>query len=244
MPQPTTEVPRLPHDGVERAMNVIRCEDKGEEKIMEAEAMPGKKATIAEEPSQMTTNDGANKKKKKRKQKASMTRRKIGIINFPLRAKSKTQDLIEEVQRQGPKLTWPQLLHLSPRMWRQWSRMVLETVQQAHDVPFGSYFEIHGRWTVTTVADSLCVVDVKVGAHFNKWLPMQQKIRAGSVLECTKDAKLIMRLAGELLSGTEVIALSMPENGGELVDIQKKETEGRASFELTITEQEKEPSVA
>ncbi|MCO5612317.1 hypothetical protein L7F22_066582 [Adiantum nelumboides] len=122
VPQPTTEVPPLPHDGVEQAMNVISCEDKGEEKIMEAEAMPSKQATVAKEPHQMTTNDGANKKEKKRKKKASMTRRKIGIINFPV--KSKPHDLIEEVQRQELKLTWPQLLHLSPRMRRQWSKMV------------------------------------------------------------------------------------------------------------------------
>ncbi|MCO5554226.1 hypothetical protein L7F22_007754 [Adiantum nelumboides] len=122
VPQPTAEVPPLPHDGVEQAMNVISCEDKREEKIMEAETMPGKQATVAKEPRQMTTNDGANKKEKKRKKKASMTRRKIGIINLPV--KSKPQDLIEEVQRQEPKLTWPQLLHLSPRMWQQWSKMV------------------------------------------------------------------------------------------------------------------------
>ncbi|MCO5604759.1 hypothetical protein L7F22_058929 [Adiantum nelumboides] len=122
VPQPTAEVPPLPHDGVERAMNVISCEDKGEEKIMEAEAMPGKQATIAKEPRKMTTNDWANKKEKKRKKKASMSRGKIGIINFPV--KSKPQDLIEEVQRQEPKLTWPRLLHLSPRMRQQWSKMV------------------------------------------------------------------------------------------------------------------------
>ncbi|MCO5551814.1 hypothetical protein L7F22_005317 [Adiantum nelumboides] len=122
VPQPTTEVPSLPRDGVERAMNVISCEDKGEEKIMEAEAMPGKQATVAKESRQMTTNDGADKKEKERKKKASMSRRKIGIIKFQV--KSKPHDLIEEVQRQEPKLTWPQLLHLSPRMRRQWSKMV------------------------------------------------------------------------------------------------------------------------
>ncbi|MCO5575721.1 hypothetical protein L7F22_029524 [Adiantum nelumboides] len=122
MPQPTVDVPPRPHDGVERSMNAISYEDKGEEKIMVAEAMPGKQATVAVEPRQMTTNDGANKKEKKRNKKASMTKRKIGTINFLL--KSKPQDLIEEVQRQEPKLTWPQLLHLSPRMRRQWSKMV------------------------------------------------------------------------------------------------------------------------
>ncbi|MCO5603476.1 hypothetical protein L7F22_057626 [Adiantum nelumboides] len=122
VPQPTTEVPPLPHDGVEQEMNVISREDKGEEKIMEAEAMPGKQATVAKEPRKMTTNDGANKKEKKRKKKASMMRRKIGIIDFPV--KSKPHNLIEQVQRQEHKLTWPQLLHLSPRMRRQWSKMV------------------------------------------------------------------------------------------------------------------------
>ena len=30
----------------------------------------------------------------------------------------------EDVSSQGPKLTWPQLLHLSPKMRRQWSKMV------------------------------------------------------------------------------------------------------------------------
>ena len=32
--------------------------------------------------------------------------------------------MIEDVSSQGPKLTWPQLLHLSPKMRRQWSKMV------------------------------------------------------------------------------------------------------------------------
>ncbi|KAI3720685.1 hypothetical protein L2E82_31676 [Cichorium intybus] len=35
---------------------------------------------------------------------------------------------------------------------------VFETVQQAHDVPFGSYFEVHCRWHMVTI-------DVKVGVH-------------------------------------------------------------------------------
>ena len=32
--------------------------------------------------------------------------------------------MIEDVSSQGPKLTWPQLLHLSPKMRQQWSKMV------------------------------------------------------------------------------------------------------------------------
>lgn len=115
--------------------------------------------------------------------------------------------------------------------------LVVETVQQAHDVPFGSYFEIHGRWTFHTLADSVCTVDVKVGAHFNKWLPMQQKIRAGSVLECTKDAKLIIKLAGEILSGGETVASTVYEYGGNAVDSQKA-IEGQTSSNFGHTELE------
>eukprot|EP00250_Pteridium_aquilinum_P012317 c20652_g1_i1 orf=396-2258(+) len=115
--------------------------------------------------------------------------------------------------------------------------LVFETVQQAHDVPFGSYFEIHGRWTINTVADSLCTVDVKVGAHFTKWLPMQQKIKAGAVVECTKDAKLIIRLAGELLSGAKTVVSNTYEHGGSPLESQKG-IEGQTSSDFAITELE------
>ncbi|KAI3525739.1 hypothetical protein L1887_04779 [Cichorium endivia] len=47
---------------------------------------------------------------------------------------------------------------------------VFETVQQAHDVPFGSYFEVH-RWHMVTTSESSSSIDVKVG----KFLPHSSK---------------------------------------------------------------------
>ncbi|KAH7293822.1 hypothetical protein KP509_28G044200 [Ceratopteris richardii] len=108
--------------------------------------------------------------------------------------------------------------------------LVLETVQQAHDVPFGSYFEIHARWTVTTTADCSCTVNVKVGAHFNKWLPMQQKIKAGAAVECTKDATLIIRLAREIISENTVTS-NIQENGCAPVD-EKEDIEGTSPLNV------------
>ena len=32
--------------------------------------------------------------------------------------------MVKDVSSQGPKFLWPQLLHLSPKMQRQWSKMV------------------------------------------------------------------------------------------------------------------------
>ncbi|KAK4406209.1 BAG-associated GRAM protein 1 [Sesamum angolense] len=40
--------------------------------------------------------------------------------------------------------------------------LVFETVQQAHDVPFGSYFEIHCRWSLESNSDSSCTLNIKV----------------------------------------------------------------------------------
>ena len=37
---------------------------------------------------------------------------------------SEPYNLIDDVSSQGPRLTWPQLLHLSPKVRRQWSKMV------------------------------------------------------------------------------------------------------------------------
>nr|KJB27828.1 hypothetical protein B456_005G012300 [Gossypium raimondii] len=42
-------------------------------------------------------------------------------------------------------------------------KLVFETVQQAHDVPFGSYFEVHCRWCVETNGENSSILDVKVG---------------------------------------------------------------------------------
>ncbi|KAH9314141.1 hypothetical protein KI387_022768, partial [Taxus chinensis] len=63
------------------------------------------------------------------------------------------------------------------------SVLIFETVQQAHDVPFGSYFEVHCRWRAETISTSSCKVEVAVGAHFKKWCVMQSKIKAGAINE-------------------------------------------------------------
>ena len=43
---------------------------------------------------------------------------------FSTRLEGSPLDLVKDVSSQGPKLSWPQLLHLSPKMRQQWSQMV------------------------------------------------------------------------------------------------------------------------
>ncbi|KAL9431940.1 hypothetical protein AB3S75_027029 [Citrus x aurantiifolia] len=72
---------------------------------------------------------------------------------------------------------------------------VFETVQQAHDVPFGSYFEIHCGWHLETIAENFSTIDIKVGAHFKKWCVMQSKIKTGAVNEYKKEVELMLETA-------------------------------------------------
>ena len=97
---------------------------------MQLEVMPIKKACMSEETSQRRDNmeteeeAGTSKEGRKQKKRAHTHRQKIGIKDFPLEQGSEPYNLLEDVVNQGPKLSWPQLLQLSPKMRRQWSRMV------------------------------------------------------------------------------------------------------------------------
>ncbi|XP_048534840.1 BAG-associated GRAM protein 1-like isoform X3 [Triticum urartu] len=61
--------------------------------------------------------------------------------------------------------------------------LIYETKQQAHDVPFGSYFEIHCRWSLRTTSSSTCQVDIKIGVNMKKWCILQSKIKSGATEE-------------------------------------------------------------
>ncbi|KAH9783119.1 BAG-associated GRAM protein 1 [Citrus sinensis] len=77
----------------------------------------------------------------------------------------------------------------------EYDGQVFETVQQAHDVPFGSYFEIHCRWHLETISENSSTIDIKVGAHFKKWCVMQSKIKTGAVNEYKKEVELMLETA-------------------------------------------------
>lgn len=77
--------------------------------------------------------------------------------------------------------------------------LIFETVQQAHDVPFGSCFEIHCRWTLKNTSETSSTLEIKVGAHFKKWCIMQSKIKSGAVDEYKKEVELMLGMARSYL---------------------------------------------
>lgn len=88
--------------------------------------------------------------------------------------------------------------------------LVFETVQQAHDVPFGSHFEVHCKWRLETNSESSCTMEIKAGAHFKKWCVMQSKIRSGAINEYKKEVETMLEVARSYIKSKT--------SGGEIED--------------------------
>ncbi|CAN6182966.1 unnamed protein product [Urochloa humidicola] len=94
--------------------------------------------------------------------------------------------------------------------------LVFETVQQVHDVPFGSFFEVHCRWSVKTISSDSCSINISAGAHFKKWCIMQSKIKSGAVDELRKEVK-------EMLDFAEAYMLKVRSPNQENSDLTKQD---------------------
>ncbi|XP_064998914.1 BAG-associated GRAM protein 1-like [Musa acuminata AAA Group] len=89
--------------------------------------------------------------------------------------------------------------------------LVYETVQQAHDVPFGSCFEIHTRWTLRTTTQSSCSMDIRIGVNFKKWCILQSRIRSGATDEQKREVERFMAAARAYLLTSKYSTMEMDE---------------------------------
>ncbi|KAM0946520.1 putative BAG-associated GRAM protein [Dioscorea sansibarensis] len=97
--------------------------------------------------------------------------------------------------------------------------LVFETVQQVHDVPFGSFFEVHCKWSLKTSSESSSVLDIRVGAHFKKWCIMQSKIKSGAVDEYRKEVELMLDIARTYLQKSQS-SPQVPREGSGPLSVQ------------------------
>ncbi|MCO5554207.1 hypothetical protein L7F22_007735 [Adiantum nelumboides] len=99
--------------------------DKGKAKVEEVDAMPIKRAR-QEEAAMSETGERRKSKEngESNSKKKSKPRREITIKYFALGETSQPYNLVDDVLVQGPKITWSQLLHLAPKVRRQWTKMV------------------------------------------------------------------------------------------------------------------------
>ncbi|CAO2046506.1 unnamed protein product [Urochloa humidicola] len=73
--------------------------------------------------------------------------------------------------------------------------LIYETKHQAHDVPFGSYFEIHSRWSLRIASSSTCQVNIKIGVNMKKWCILQSRIKSGATEEYRREVCKILEAA-------------------------------------------------
>ncbi|KAG6582013.1 BAG-associated GRAM protein 1, partial [Cucurbita argyrosperma subsp. sororia] len=81
-------------------------------------------------------------------------------------------------------------------------KLVFEIIQKAHDVPFGSYFELHSRWLLETNAEDSSSIDFKAGVYFKKWCMLQSTIKAGAMLEFKQVVDLKLEIAHEYMKNS------------------------------------------
>ena len=105
LPQSVAEIPPLPEEAGERAVNVIQLETKGKEKMKEPKIVPikktaAKKARVSKDvtrpPANMDTEEEGTSKRAKKKKRAS-SQRKITIKDFLLGSKEDPYDLVKDI---------------------------------------------------------------------------------------------------------------------------------------------------
>lgn len=111
-------------------INVIGLEEdkiKGKGKVMEIDTMPIKRAHREEIDFSQLEEAKTNRKTKEvveTSKKKIQPQCHIDIGYLMLGKTSEPYNLIDDVSGQGPRLAWPQLLHLAPKVHQQWSKMV------------------------------------------------------------------------------------------------------------------------
>ncbi|MCO5593275.1 hypothetical protein L7F22_047283 [Adiantum nelumboides] len=129
-PQPMATVPPVPKQPKEQGVNIIKLEEPKELNVMPA--IKRTRAQERDEEMKCDTSDEPKKGKKKvkedeakssKKKKSRRPRRVIGIDDFPLGKNLEPYDMVEDLKSQRPNITWPQLMHLSSSIRRQWPKL-------------------------------------------------------------------------------------------------------------------------
>ena len=91
-----------------------KTNDKGKSKVEKVDAMGVKKAKHDK--------SSQEKKGESNRQSTRPTGKKIGISKFAMGESSNPYDLLHDVCKKGIKINWPKLLHVAPKVRRQWER--------------------------------------------------------------------------------------------------------------------------
>ncbi|KAH7296706.1 hypothetical protein KP509_26G035400 [Ceratopteris richardii] len=126
--QPQENIPPVPMaQGDQRQVNVLELTEEQET----MDTMPIKRTRVQDKDRSQDKDSSMGTQTKKGKvaegetsKRRTRPQRKITMEDFPLGKGIEPYDLIEDISTQKPNITWPQLLQLSSKTRREWSKLV------------------------------------------------------------------------------------------------------------------------
>jgi len=103
----------------------------------------------------------------------------------------------------GPNTT---RLSETQRYHMQENKLLIDNIQILHDIPYGDYFRIEGRWIVTPVNSTIVKLVVSLGVSFSKKTVWKGKIETGVIKETQESYQNWVMLA------KQTISISQPPN--------------------------------
>ncbi|MCO5568794.1 hypothetical protein L7F22_022494 [Adiantum nelumboides] len=129
-PRSMAAAPPVPEQPEERGVNIIKLEEPGELNIMPVikrtrvqERDEEMKSDTSEEPKKGKKKAKEDEAESSKKKKSRQPRWVIGIDDFLLGKNLEPYDMVEDLKSQRPNITWPQLMHLSSSIRRQWPKL-------------------------------------------------------------------------------------------------------------------------
>ncbi|MCO5585721.1 hypothetical protein L7F22_039657 [Adiantum nelumboides] len=254
-PPPPAPIPPLPPVHKNRAVSIINLVAKGKAKVEEEEvslpkgkgkgkekkqekvdAMPIKRARQEETAdSEVDTRRKTKESAKSSKKKKTKPRQKLTIKDFSLGESSQPYDLVDDVSMQGPKISWPQLLYLSPKVCRQWSKMVStrRVKTKAMGLVFGKSLKdivpvvdayVKGQRISNVYEDGgaqICVISEHVfhrlGLKISAPAPYKAKMANNVKVECLKIVNAVRVKVCEVEVEVDVYVMPTKEEGYPII---------------------------
>jgi len=102
----------------------------------------------------------------------------------------------------GPNIT---RLSETQRYHMQENKLIIDNIQILHDIPYGDYFRIEGRWVVTPISPTNVKLVVSLGVNFSTKPMWKSKIEVAVIKETQESYQNWVTLAKQTASSPQAL---------------------------------------